>query len=213
MTEPTPLHLSDDALNEYLDHALAPAALAQAGAHLAACSACSARLGSLRALFASLKSLPDAALSRDLAPAVTQALRRREPALAPVVVAMPQPQRRPWLALVVGAQVVVAGLSVAVAWPYVAGLLGGAGLPASSAALVRDLLAAAQALLASADLGQLLAGWQNELRAAWTAVGQGAGLALPTTAWLAAAAGAGLVWLVSHLWLLRGPAPHTTRRP
>ena len=211
MTDRPPAHLADDALNEYLDEALSPAARVQAQAHLAACEACAARLEALRALFAGLEALPDLALTRDLAPAVTQAVRRRIPPRAPQAVVA----RRPWLPVVVAVQALVALALIAAAWPYVAGLVGGlglSGLSANPATVYRDLLAALQALFSFADPNQLLAGWQSDLQTGWAAFGQGTGLALPSTVWLATTMGAGLVWLFSHLWLLRGPASHMLRR-
>jgi anti-sigma factor RsiW len=71
------MHLSDLQLNEYLDQVLAPEARAEAVKHLAACVDCAARLTALQALFAQIESLPEAALSRDLAGPVVRALRQR----------------------------------------------------------------------------------------------------------------------------------------
>lgn len=78
-------HLTDDTLNEYLDNALALSARADVDSHLAVCAACTAALESLRALFVEIESLPEAALQRDLAPAVVARL--------PVRVAMSRPVR------------------------------------------------------------------------------------------------------------------------
>ncbi|NWG06452.1 MAG: zf-HC2 domain-containing protein [Chloroflexi bacterium] len=62
-------HLTDETLNEYLDHELADRASAET--HLAVCADCAARLAALQALFAELDSLPEEALSRDLAARIT----------------------------------------------------------------------------------------------------------------------------------------------
>jgi anti-sigma factor RsiW len=58
-------HLSDELLNEYLDHEIRDRASIEE--HLAACVDCAARLASLEALFTNLDSLPEMVLSRDLA--------------------------------------------------------------------------------------------------------------------------------------------------
>lgn len=67
-------HLTEETLNEYLDHALSPAARAEADVHLAACAACATELESLRTLFAAITSVPEAALERNLAPTVVSRL-------------------------------------------------------------------------------------------------------------------------------------------
>jgi anti-sigma factor RsiW len=63
-------HLSNEQLNEYLDHESQDRT--QIESHLAVCDECGARLAALQALFSELDSLPDAALAVDLAPAVIQ---------------------------------------------------------------------------------------------------------------------------------------------
>ena len=77
---PTSDHPSDTILNEYLDMVLPPETRAEVETHLAACSDCAARLTALRALFASLKSLPELPLQRDLTPDVLAAI---QPTAAP----------------------------------------------------------------------------------------------------------------------------------
>lgn len=57
------MHLTDEQLNEYLDHEAADRA--QVEMHLATCSDCSARLSALQALFSEIESLPELALSPD----------------------------------------------------------------------------------------------------------------------------------------------------
>ena len=69
------------ALNEYLDGALTPPARSALKAHLAGCSECAARLDELRALFATIESLPDLPLGHDLTPGVLAALGRESATL------------------------------------------------------------------------------------------------------------------------------------
>jgi len=58
-------HLTDAQLNEYLDNELANRA--EAELHLSTCDNCAARLTALQALFNEIESLPEVALTRDLA--------------------------------------------------------------------------------------------------------------------------------------------------
>lgn len=59
------MHLTDEQLNEYLDHETNERP--QTELHLAACTACSARLGAFRDLFTEIESLPELGLSPDFA--------------------------------------------------------------------------------------------------------------------------------------------------
>ena len=59
------MHLTDEQLNEYLDNASTERILLEA--HLDSCEECAARLSTLQALFTALDSLPEVALSTDLA--------------------------------------------------------------------------------------------------------------------------------------------------
>jgi len=68
-------HLTDVQLNEYLDNELRDQA--QAELHLASCNECAARLTALRALFNEIESLPEIALSRDLAAPIMSRVSRR----------------------------------------------------------------------------------------------------------------------------------------
>jgi anti-sigma factor RsiW len=101
------MHLSDEHLNEYLDEALAPEVRGRADSHLAACPECAARLAGLRAVFARIESLPEAPLSRDLAPSVRRALDRRA--------ALPR-----WLRLTAGLEAAGAVAALALAAPVLA---------------------------------------------------------------------------------------------
>lgn len=70
-------HLSESALNAYLDGMLAGTERQQAAAHLGECPACQARLRDLQLVFESLAALPEARVSRDLTPGVLARLPRR----------------------------------------------------------------------------------------------------------------------------------------
>jgi anti-sigma factor RsiW len=60
------MHLTDEQLNEYLDHEAADSA--EIELHLSTCEDCSARLAALQDLFSEIESLPDVELSRDVVP-------------------------------------------------------------------------------------------------------------------------------------------------
>jgi anti-sigma factor RsiW len=59
------MHLTDEQLNEYLDHETNERA--QIELHLATCGKCSARLAALQDLFSEIESLPELELSQDIA--------------------------------------------------------------------------------------------------------------------------------------------------
>jgi len=59
------MHLTDEQLNEYLDHETNERA--QIELHLATCEECSARLTALQDLFSEIESLPELELSRNVA--------------------------------------------------------------------------------------------------------------------------------------------------
>jgi hypothetical protein len=99
-------HLSDELLNEYLDKALEAHSRTRADLHLSSCADCAERLAALRALFAEIESLPEAALSRDLAGPVIQRLSSRN--------VLPS-----WLRLTVGLQTAAALIALLVAAPFV----------------------------------------------------------------------------------------------
>ena len=205
-----PAHLNDETLNEYADEALAPAARAQAEAHLAGCRACSARLASLRTLFAHLEALPDMALDRDLAPAVTQAVRRtRMPRRAPKV----EP-RHPLYRLIFPLQALAALVLLAFAWPLVASQLDGLThltLPAVS--VLSDFLAAVQDVVTvTGQPAPLWAALQCGTQVVWSAFQTRTAWDVPLNLLLAVAASTGLLWLLSHVWLLQHPQRDPARR-
>ena len=103
-------HLSNETLNEILDHALAPRQCAEAESHLAVCPECAARLDELRALFAELDSLPDLALGMDFAPAILARIGQNAP--------IPRPVR--WLTLAQSIGAILAGI---LAWPLIESIL------------------------------------------------------------------------------------------
>lgn len=72
------MHLSDELLNEYLDADLTADARADIDRHLAGCPDCASRLEALRVLFGEIESLPETALSRDLAAPVMRVLRQAQ---------------------------------------------------------------------------------------------------------------------------------------
>jgi anti-sigma factor RsiW len=63
------MHLTDEQLNEYLDHESSERI--QIEAHLAACADCVARLSALQVLFDEIESLPDLELARPVASRLT----------------------------------------------------------------------------------------------------------------------------------------------
>ncbi len=82
------IHLTEETLNEYLDHTLIPSARADVDAHLAVCAECMAALETLGSLFAAIEALPDLALERDLTAAVVSRLGVRASVPRPVRLAL-----------------------------------------------------------------------------------------------------------------------------
>lgn len=97
------MHLTDEQLNEYLDNASTERAFIES--HLDSCDECAARLSDLQTLFADLDSLPEVALSTNLA-----ARFRPRPSLAP--------QLPPWLTLTVTLQAAAALVALIAAIPF-----------------------------------------------------------------------------------------------
>jgi len=79
-------HISDVQLNEYLDEATQERA--QIESHLSSCDECAARLSTLQNLFTEIESLPELALTRDLAAPFkrTSSLPAQIPAWLPLTV-------------------------------------------------------------------------------------------------------------------------------
>ena len=108
------MHLTDDQLNEYLDHETAERGIIEA--HLDSCDECAARLSALQALFAELDSLPEVALTRNLAAPFT--LRPSLPAQLPK-----------FLTLTTILQAAFALTAFVIAVPFIANLLPAIDLP------------------------------------------------------------------------------------
>ena len=70
-------HLDDTQLNEYLDRRLPVDAPLAVDAHLEACAECRKRLQEIQLVFASLASLPEVRISRDLTSSVLRRLPRK----------------------------------------------------------------------------------------------------------------------------------------
>jgi len=102
------IHLTDELLNEYLDHELADRAPVEN--HLAACADCAARLAALKALFTELESLPELELTHSLAARFLP-----DP--------VPTPQLPRWLTLTACLQAALALTVIMAAAPFVTNLL------------------------------------------------------------------------------------------
>ena len=98
------MHLTNEQLNEYLDNASTERAFIES--HLDSCDECAARLSTLQTLFADLDSLPEVALTTDLA-----ARFRPRPSLT-------VPQLPTWLTLTASLQAAAALVALIVAIPF-----------------------------------------------------------------------------------------------
>ena len=98
------MHLTDDQLNEYLDHETNDRALIEL--HLDSCADCAARLHALQELFSEIESLPDVAISPAFASRFTPRLNQ-------------SPQWPRALRLAVILQAVLAIVAIIVAAPFV----------------------------------------------------------------------------------------------
>ena len=97
------MHLTDDQLNEYLDNETAQRA--EIETHLDSCDECAARLSTLQALFADLDSLPEVALTTNIAARFSP-----RPSLTP--------QLPRWLTLTATLQAAAALVALIVAIPF-----------------------------------------------------------------------------------------------
>jgi anti-sigma factor RsiW len=96
-------HLSEEQLNEYLDHESADRV--QIELHVSSCDECAARLAMLQTLFTELEELPELALPRDLA--------------APVMRRVGWPGVLPaWLTLTLAVQSALAIITALIAAPF-----------------------------------------------------------------------------------------------
>ncbi|MBC7878918.1 MAG: hypothetical protein H7Y59_17230 [Anaerolineales bacterium] len=103
------MHLTDNQLNEYLDEATNERA--QIESHLSSCDECAARLSTLQSLFVEIESLPEQALTRNLAAPFT---------LRP---SLPVPQLPTFLTLTVILQAAIALIVLIIAAPFVIQLI------------------------------------------------------------------------------------------
>ena len=97
-------HLSEEQLNEYLDNESQDRARIEL--HLSSCNECTSRLTVLQTLFAELDSLPELALSHDLAAAVMQRVGRFG--------VLPK-----WLTLTIALQAAIAMITALIAAPFI----------------------------------------------------------------------------------------------
>ena len=102
------MHLTNEQLNEYLDEASNERA--QIESHLSSCDECAARLSTLQNLFTEIESLPELALTRNLAAPFTST--RNLPAQLPA-----------WLPLTVTLQAAIALVAIIIATPFVIQLI------------------------------------------------------------------------------------------
>jgi len=172
-------HLSDELLNEYLDGVLPDRALVES--HLAECADCARRLAALRAVFADLESLPEAALSRDLAAPIALVLGGR----------MPVPRS---LRLAVAVQAAVAVVALIFAAPVIQQFAEGI-LPTLQAPSFTEGLVQVQELWTT---------WLDMLsQFRMPTIPEISVSDLPSLVTLSALAGISVLWLVGNGWLLR----------
>lgn len=116
------MHLTDEQLNEYLDETANERA--QIEVHLSACDECAARLTTLQNLFNEIESLPELALTRDLA--------------APFIQTSSLPARLPaWLPLTMALQAAAALIVFIAAAPFVIRLIPDIETPSLSTVLIQ----------------------------------------------------------------------------
>jgi anti-sigma factor RsiW len=71
------MHPTEREIQAYLDGELEPSRMAEVETHLQGCPSCTAQWRALRAVVASIETLPSQPLQRDLAPAILAAIRPR----------------------------------------------------------------------------------------------------------------------------------------
>lgn len=137
-------------LQTYLDGELPSDQSSAVRLHLATCPDCAARLERLRSLFNLLGDLPDAPLEHDLAASV----------LTRLAAAAPAPARQPaatapvgrWFTPLLAAQLALAGLLLALAYPWLAALTAPYAAQFSLETLQADLVQAALDTLARVQM-------------------------------------------------------------
>ena len=103
------MHLTDDQLNEFLDHETSERV--QIETHLSSCDECAARLTTLKTLFAEIESLPELELTHSIAA-------RFAPTPSP-----PVPQLPTWLTLTATLQAALALVAAILAAPFITKLM------------------------------------------------------------------------------------------
>ena len=117
------MHLTDEQLNEYLDHESAERE--QIETHISSCADCAARLTALQALFAEIESLPELPLTHDLAARFTP------------TPSLPVPRLPRWLTLTATLQAALALLTVIMAAPFITELLPAVQTPSFADVLIQ----------------------------------------------------------------------------
>lgn len=169
------MHLTDEQLNEYLDNESADrAAIA---AHVDSCADCARRLAALQALFTELDSLPEAALTVDLAARFLPDQRRAAPLPA-------------WLTLTATLQAALALIAGAAALPLLL-----AWLPRLDTSLFNTWLV---------ELQSLQSAWQETISTFQLPALQPLPIpVLELSTLLMVLAGASIVWVLGNGLLLR----------
>ena len=182
-------HPEESLLYTYLDGELEPGQRAELEAHLQSCRSCTKDLERLRRLFSSIEGLPEAGLTRDLAPAILKAL-------------SPLPRWVPSLAIgeLLGALGILAAMVLGLG---TSGIL--VGLSAASGRIVTQLEAASS---------QVSIGWDRALE--WLgSLRSWSGIELPDLAsagmWATIAIAALLLWFVGNGLVLGRVRPKVSR--
>ena len=113
------MHLTDEQLNEYLDHESSDRE--QIEIHLSACDECAARFSALKTLFAEIESLPEMTLSHSIAARIIQ------------TPSLPVPQLPTWLTLTATLQAVIGLITLILAAPFVSNILPAIEMPSYTA--------------------------------------------------------------------------------
>ena len=103
------MHLTDDQLNEYLDHETTERT--QIETHLVSCDECAARLTALKTLFAEIEALPELELTHSVAARFTP------------TPSLPVPQLPTWLTLTATLQAALALVAAILAAPFITKLM------------------------------------------------------------------------------------------
>jgi len=177
------MHLTDEQLNEYLDHESSDRE--QIEIHLSACDECAARFSALKTLFAEIESLPEMTLSHSIREASLWDAARIIPTPS-----LPVPQLPTWLTLTATLQAVLALIAFIVAAPFITKLLPMVQMP-SLPDIFLQLQAQWTAWLAALSVFQL------------PTLPQIPAIELPSLVVALTLAGVSMLWLVGNGLLLR----------